>query len=166
MNWVRKYHEAQVRFSMVKVNEKEIETHLKKWQGILRLRDWDILVKIVKTKWRKSGDIKIDLDDKKAVLLVNQTPKCEKLEELEELVVHELLHLKLYGMDQMIEELLSLVYGKRDNPKRDFAETQFMTLLESTVEDLTKGYLASIGNQNTLSFGRLKKSIDEELVNR
>jgi hypothetical protein len=151
---------------MVKVNEKEIETHLKKWQGILRLKDWDILVKIVKTKWRKSGDIKIDLDDKKAVLLVNQTPKCEKLEELEELVVHELLHLKLYGMDQMIEELLSLVYGKRDNPKRDFAQTQFMTLLESTVEDLTKGYLASIGNQTTLSFGRLKKSIDEELGNR
>ena len=150
---------------MVKVSEKEIATHLKKWQDTLRLRDWDILVKIVKTKWRKSGDIKVDLDDKKAVLLINQTPQCESLEELEELVVHELLHLKLYGMDQMIEELLSLVYGKEESSKRDFAQTQFMVLLESTVEDLTKGYLASIGNQKNLSFGRLRKSIDEELGN-
>jgi hypothetical protein len=150
-------------FNMMKISEKEIETHLKKWQDILRLRDWDILIKIVKTKWRKSGDIKIDLDDKKAVLLVNHTPKCEKLEELEELVVHELLHLKLYGMDNMIEELLSLVYGKKDSPKREFAETQFMTLLESTVEDLTKGYLAVAKSQGPLSFGRLRKSIDEEI---
>jgi hypothetical protein len=154
-----------VKLSMVKVGKIEVETHLKKWQDILRLRDWDVLVKIVKTKWRKSGDIKIDLDDKKAVLLVNQTPKCEKLEELEELVVHELLHLKLYGLDQMIEELLVLVYGKNENSKRDFAQTQFMTLLESTVEDLTKGYLATINKQEAMSFGRLKKSVDEELGN-
>ncbi len=150
---------------MVKVREKEIETHLKKWQDVLRLRDWDILVRIVRTKWRKSADIKIDLEDKKAVLLVNQTPKCESLEELEELVVHELLHLKLYGIDQMIEYLLSLVYGEKESSKRNFAETQFMVLLESTVEDLTKAYLTLISNQNKLSFGRLKKSIDEELEN-
>ncbi len=150
---------------MIKVSEKEVEEHLKKWQNILRLRDWDIRVRIVKTKWRKSGDIKIDLDDKKAVLLINHTPKCEKLEELEELIVHELLHVKLYGMDQMIEELLSLVYGKKEGPKREFAVTQFMVLLESTVEDLTKGYLAVTKSQSSLSFGRLKKSVDEELRN-
>lgn len=150
---------------MIRVSEKEVEEHLKKWQEILRLRDWDIRVRIVKTKWRKSGDIKIDLDDKKAVLLINHTPKCEKLEELEELIVHELLHVKLYGMDQMIEELLSLVYGKKEGPKREFAVTQFMVLLESTVEDLTKGYLVAAKSQNSLSFGRLKKSINEELGN-
>ena len=148
---------------MIKVSEKEVEEHLKKWQETLRLRDWDIRIRIVRTKWRKSGDIKIDLDDKKAVLLINHTPKCEKLEELEELIVHELLHVKLYGMDQMIEELLSIVYGKKEGPKREFAITQFMTLLESTVEDLTKGYLAVTKSQNSLSFGRLKKSVDEEL---
>jgi predicted metal-dependent hydrolase len=153
----------KVRFSMIRVSEKEIETHLKKWQDILRLRDWDIQVRIVKTKWRKSGDAKVDLDDKKAVLLVNHAPKCEKPEELEELVVHELLHVKLYGLDQMLEELLSIVYGKKEDPKREFAYTQFMTLLESTVEDLTKGYLAAVKSQNALSFGRLRKSIDKEI---
>ncbi|MCW3985105.1 MAG: hypothetical protein NWE91_01670 [Candidatus Bathyarchaeota archaeon] len=143
------------------LDEDEVAEQLNKWQNILRLRDWDIIIKIVKSKWRKSGDIKIDLEDKKAVLLLNYTPKCENLEEL---IIHELLHLKLYGMDQMIEDLLSIVYGKKEkNPKREFANTQFMILLESTVEDLTKGYLTAIKSQEPLSFGRLQKQIDKEV---
>jgi hypothetical protein len=147
--------------SMIMVDEKEIEAHRKKWQDLLRLRDWDIQIKIVKTKWRKSGDIKIDLEDKKAILLINQVSKCENLEEL---VVHELLHLKLYGMDQMIENLLSIVYGEKEkDPKKEFASTQFMMLLESTVEDLAKGYLAANRNQKTLSFGRLQKAVGDEI---
>lgn len=148
---------------MIRTSEKEIDPYLRKWQNVLRLRDWDIAIRIVKTRWRKSGDIKIDLDDKKAVLLINQTPKCEKPEELEELVIHELLHVKLYGLDQMIEELLSSVYGKKEDPKREFASTQFMILLESTVEDLTKGFLTAAKSEKALSFGRLRKSIDEEI---
>lgn len=145
------------------VNKVEVEEYLNKWQDILRLRDWDISIKIVKNKWKKSGDIKIDLEDKKAFLLVNHIPKCTNLEEL---VIHELLHLKLYGMDQMIESLLSIVFGeKEDDPKREFAYTQFMVLLESTVEDLAKGYLAATKSQKPLSFGRLQKAVDEELGN-
>lgn len=148
----------------MRVNRKVIEKHLNRWQDILRLRDWDIVVKIVRTKWRKSGDIKIDLEDRKAVLLINHVPKCTNIEEL---VIHELLHLKLYSMDQMLEDLLSIVYGaKEDDPKREFAYTQFMMALESTVEDLTKGYLSVAGNRESLSFGRLQGSIDEELRKR
>jgi len=147
--------------SMIMVDEKEIEAHREKWQDLLRLRDWDIQIKIVKTNWRKSGDIKIDLEDKKAILLINQVSKCENLEEL---VVHELLHLKLYGMDQMIENLLSIVYGEKEkDPKKEFASTQFMMLLESTVEDLAKGYLAANRNQKALSFGRLEKAVGDEI---
>jgi hypothetical protein len=144
------------------VDKGKIEEHLRKWQPVLRLRDWDVQVKMVETKWRKSGDIKVDLDDKEAVLLINRNPKtCENIEEL---VVHELLHLKLYGMGQMIEELLQAVFGKNeDDPKREFAQTQFMMLLESTVEDLTKGYLMASGSQEALSFGRLQGEIDKEL---
>jgi hypothetical protein len=63
----------------------------------------------------------------------------------------------------MIEELLSLVYGKKEDPGREFASTQFMILLESTVEDLTKGCLAAAKSEKALSFGRLGKSIDEEI---
>jgi hypothetical protein len=145
------------------VNKRKIEKYLKRWQDFLRLRDWDITVKIVRTKWRKSGDIKIDLEDKKAILLVNHSSKCTNLEEL---VIHELLHLKLYGMDQMIEGLLSIVFREEtDDPKREFAYTQFMIVLESTVEDLTKGYLSASGSQRSLSFGRLQEPIDKELRN-
>jgi hypothetical protein len=76
------------------VNVSKLEELITKWQDILRLRDWDIKLKIVETEWRKSGDIKIDMDDKKAVMLINNNPKSTNLEEL---VVHELLHLKLWG---------------------------------------------------------------------
>lgn len=43
----------------------EVESLLKKWTEILRLRDWDIKYYPVNQEWRKSGDIKIDMDEKK-----------------------------------------------------------------------------------------------------
>ncbi len=128
--------------------------YLKKWQNILRLSDWDIRVQLVKRKWRKSGDIRVDLDDKKAILLINQKPICENIEEL---VVHELVHIKLYAMDQMLDDLLSALYGRRKSKKKEFAYTQFMTLLESTVEDLTKALLTASRSRKPLSFGRLRR---------
>lgn len=128
--------------------------YLDKWQPILRLSDWDIRARIVMKKWRKSGDIKVDSEDKKAILFVNQRPVCENIEEL---VVHELLHIKLYGLDQMIDDLLCVLYGRRKSKKRAFAYMQFMSLLETTVEDLTKGVLAANTTEKPLSFGRLKK---------
>ena len=139
-----------------------LQQHLVKWQDVLRLRDWDIRLKMVTTEWRKTGDIKIDADDKKAVLMINAfNPKQENLEEV---IIHELLHLKLWGMDQMLEQLLGSVFGQDENdPRHDFAYTQFMILLESTVEDLTKGLLAVGGNDKELSFGRVQQLVKEEL---
>lgn len=143
------------------VSMDRVQELLNKWQDILRLRDWDIQVRLVETEWRKSGDIKMDMEGKKAVMLINSKPKSTNLEEL---VVHELLHLKLWGMDQMIERLIISVFGEDDNdPKKDFAMRQFFVLLESTVEDLAKGYLAASGVQESLSFGRLEKQIIDEI---
>jgi len=143
------------------VDKNKLEELLNKWQDILRLRDWDIKIHIVEKEWRKSGDIKIDMDDKKAIMLVNSNPKSNNLEEL---VVHELLHLKLWGMDQMIENSINTIFGVDDNdPKRDFAMNQFFMLLECTVEDLTKGYLAANGSKEELSFGRMQRLVDEEI---
>ncbi|MDF2671942.1 MAG: hypothetical protein K0R09_207 [Clostridiales bacterium] len=143
------------------VDVNRLEELIKKWQGVLRLRDWDIKLKIVDTEWRKSGDIKIDMDDKKAVMLINSNPKSTNLEEL---VVHELLHLKLWGMDQMIEGFIIQTFGEDDTDvKKDFAMNQFFTLLESTVEDLTKALLKANDCKEELSFGRLQRDIDEEI---
>jgi hypothetical protein len=139
----------------------KINDVINKWQDILRLRDWDIQVRIVENEWRKSGDIKIDADDKKAVMLINSNPKSTNLEEL---VVHELLHLKLWGMDQMLEVLITSVFGEDDNdPRKQFALHQFFTMLETTVEDLAKGYLSANGVKEGLSFGRLEKQVIDEI---
>ncbi|MBU3143828.1 hypothetical protein [Clostridium sp. CF012] len=143
------------------VNINKLEELITKWKDILRLRDWDIKLQIVDKEWRKSGDIKIDRDDKKAVMLINNNPKSTNLEEL---VVHELLHLKLWGMDQMIEGFINGVFGENENDiKKEFAMNQFFILLESTVEDLTKGFLKANVCGEELSFGRLQKLIDNEI---
>jgi len=138
------------------------ERYLRKWQEILKLMDWDIKFQYVETEWRKTGDIKIDMDDRNAVLLLNRyNPKQDNLEGL---IIHELLHLKLYGMDQMIETLIGCVYGEDENdPKRIFAYNQFMSLLESTVNDLAKSFLMQSGENKEISFGRLMQEIKTEL---
>jgi hypothetical protein len=49
------------------------------------------------------------------------------------------------------------------DPKRAFAETQFMQLLESTTEDLAKALLAAGGRAAPLSFGRLDREVEQEI---
>jgi hypothetical protein len=134
---------------------------LARWQPILRLADWDIDLRLVTGTWRKSGDVKVDLDDRKAVLLLNAAQPAEHLEEV---VVHELIHLRLYAMDQMLVTLLDAVFGAdADDPKREFAETQFMTVLESTTEDLAKALLTASGSQAPLTFERLRAEVEREV---
>ncbi len=139
-----------------------LEALLEKWKVILRLQDWDISLQLVETLWRKTGDIKIDAHDKKAILLLNRSnPNSENLEEV---VIHELLHLKLWGLDQMLENLLTSTFGNDSNdPKYNFAYSQFMDILEPTVQDLTKS-LVLLGAENKVSsFGRVQKKVDAEL---
>ncbi|MCL2547473.1 MAG: hypothetical protein FWE06_09900 [Oscillospiraceae bacterium] len=142
-------------------NYGEALSYVAKWQDILRLRDWDIKLEFVTKDWRKTGDAKIDQCDKKAILLINScNPKQTNLEAL---IIHELLHIKLWGMDQMIEELLYCVYGAdKTNLKFSFAYTQFMNLLEQTTEDLAKGYKDLGAVDKSISFGRLQHEADNE----
>lgn len=144
------------------IDKKIIEEYLKKWQENLKLKDWDIKYQLVNKEWRKTGDIKIDMDDRKAILLINDfNPKQENIEET---IIHELLHLKLFGMDQMLEELLYSVFGEdEDDVKFKFAYNQFMKVLEPTVEDLTKSFLKLNGDNKEISFGRLQKEVDKEV---
>ena len=146
----------------MEINEELLENYLRKWQDVLRLRDWDIKYQLVNIEWRKTGDIKIDMTDRKAILMVNNyNPKQTNLEGL---VIHELLHLKLWGMDQMIEELIYSVFGQDEkDDKFSFAYNQFMNILEPTVEDLSKSFLNLGGENREISFGRIQKLVDEEL---
>lgn len=146
----------------MKFNEELIETYLRKWQDTLRLRDWDIKYELVNTEWRKTGDIKIDMTDRKAILMINNyNPKQTNLEAL---IIHELLHLKLWGMDQLIEQLMYSVFGQDENePKFNFAYSQFMNILETTVEDLSKSFLTLGGENKEISFGRVQQLVDKEI---
>ena len=143
------------------IDADEASAILARWQPILRLADWDIDLRIVATPWRKSGDVKVDLDDRKAVLLLHAEPRSGNLEET---IVHELVHLRLYAMDQMLAQLLDATFGTDAyEPRRAFAETQFMQLLESTTEDLAKALLAASGSLAPLSFGRLEAEVAQEV---
>ena len=144
------------------MNFENAQKYLDKWISILRLQDWDIVLRYVDVEWRKTGDIKIDMDDRNAILLLNRVnPKQTNLEEL---IIHELLHLKLWEMDQMIETLINTVYGEDEtDKKRDFAYTQFMQTLEPTVNDLAKSFTLLGADDKALSFGRLEQQVRDEI---
>ncbi len=126
-----------------------------KWIDILRLKNnWDVKLELVRDPlFSKTGDLKVDCDDKKAIIMINGlNPKQENLEEV---IVHELLHLKLYPLDQLTEGLIDSHY-KPGNPEYDMVYSQFMTMLEQTVEELAKCYLGAFGEHKELSYGRCR----------
>lgn len=127
------------------------------WVSKLRLHNqWDITLELVTDdNFKKTGDFKVDPDDRKAVLLLNAN-NPHKLN-LEEVIVHELLHLKLYPLDQITESLIESHYKEGTN-EHTFVYTQFMTSLEQTVEELTKCFLLEHGENKSLSYGRVKNT--------
>ena len=138
------------------INREEIQQLFDKWIKKLRLvPDWDIVLEWVEDpEWRKTGDFKVDCDDKKAVILLNAVnPKQENIEEV---LVHELMHLKLYPLDQVTEALIKSNF-EEDTPGYNLAYYGFFSTLEQTVEELTKCYLLEFGENKELSFGRCRR---------
>ena len=104
--------------------------------------------------WPKTGDFKIDCDDRKAVLLLNVVnPKQENLEEV---IIHELMHIKMYPLDQVSESLIINCFEEGSSAS-NFAYHQFFTALEQTVEELAKCFLLEFGDNKEFSYGRCKK---------
>ena len=144
------------------MNREQIQALFDNWCRKLRIvPSWDIRLEFVEDPvWPKTGDFKIDCDDKKAELMLNAAnPKQENIEEV---IVHELLHLKLYPLDQVTESLI-VSHFEEGTPAWNFAYQQFFNALEQTVEELTKCYLLEFGEDKEFSFGRCKgmKSYDE-----
>ena len=135
------------------MNREKIQSLFDKWVKKLRLVPaWDIRLEWVEDPtWRKTGDFKIDCDDRKAILLLNAAnPKQENLEEV---IVHELMHIKMYPLDQVTESLIVNCF-EADSPASNFAYQQFFSTLEQTVEELTKCFLLEFGENRELSYGR------------
>ena len=143
------------------MQENEIQRLVDKYSAKLRITPiWDVKLELVEDPaWRKTGDIKIDCDDRKAILMISAVnPKKENLEEV---IVHELMHLKMYPLDQVTESLIANAF--EGTAAQNFAYQQFFAALEQTVEELTKCFLLEIGENRDLSFGRCaeKRSFDE-----
>lgn len=137
------------------MDREKVNASFENWCQKLRIVPaWDVRLEWVEDPtWRKTGDIKIDVTDRKAVVLLNAAnPKQVNLEEV---IVHELLHLKLYPLDQTTESLINADF-EEGTPAWNFAMEQFMSTLEITVEELAKCFLLEYGENRELSFGRCK----------
>jgi len=137
------------------MDKKYIEERFDYWTKKLRIVPaWDVQLELVTDpEWKKTGDFKIDTSDRKAVVMLNAVnPKQENLDEV---ICHELMHLKMYPLDQVCESLI-LAQFPDESPAQSFAYQQFFENLEITVEELTKCFLLEYGRDTEFSFGRCK----------
>ncbi|MGX7108002.1 hypothetical protein [Facklamia miroungae] len=136
------------------MNPIALEPLLEKWTQKLRISpEWSVRLELVDdSNFKKTGDIKIDCTDKKAVLLLNvHNPMDEK--NIEEIIVHELMHLKMYPLDQVTESLIKSNF-EVGSAGYNFAYRTFFENLEVTVEELAKCFLLEYGENKEISFGR------------
>ena len=144
------------------LNVENVTPIFDKWIKILRLENaWNIKLELIDdSSFRKTGDFKIDPDGRKAILMLNAANPMNA--NVEEVIIHELLHLKLYPLDQITEGLINGHY-QEDTPEYDTIYAQFMTMLEQTVDELTRCFLLQYGDDKELSYGRCRsmKSFNE-----
>lgn len=128
------------------------ETYIRK----LRITPaWDVRLEFVEDpSWPKTGDFKIDCDDRKAILLLNTGNPTQ--ENLEEIIIHELMHIKMYPLDQVTESLIANCF-EEGSAASNFAYQQFFMTLEQTVEELAKCFLLEFGENKEFSYGRCSK---------
>ena len=139
------------------MDKQELTALFEKYIKKLRITPaWDVKLEFVEDPaWPKTGDFKIDCDDRKAILLLNTVnPKQENMEEV---IVHELMHIKMYPLDQVTESLIINCF-EEGSPASSFAYQQFFTALEQTVEELTKCFLAEYGENRQFSYGRCSRA--------
>lgn len=108
------------------MNRTELLNHyLERWQAILSLQSWKLDIQtttFTRTDYHQSADIKVDLENKKATVLITE----EETGKDRELILHELIHLLLWEYDHFCEKKF---VGKEKD--------EYFDLLEKTVKDLT-----------------------------
>ncbi len=114
---------------------KELNKILAKWKKVFQVDNWRIKIEITDFKrkgFRQSGDIKIDLKNKKARLLMTNKPFRNE----ESTIIHELIHLLLWEYDSFSEKIIL------KNCKKFKADhIKYMEKLEETVAKLTNIFL-------------------------
>lgn len=118
---------------------------------------WDIRLEFVEDPaWPKTGDIKIDCADRKAIILLNiANPKRE--ENFEEIIVHELMHIKMYPLDQVTESLIVNCF-EEGSAANKFAYEQFLRRLSRPWK--------SLPNASCWNLAKTKSSPTEDAVRK
>jgi len=110
----------------------KLQKIMKQWQSKLLLDKWNLSLKIVefrrKDGFKQSGDIKIDLKNKKAILLLTGEPFKDE----EDVIVHELVHLLLWDYDTFAERVIL-----KNCKKFAGDHGRYMDKLEATVKNIT-----------------------------
>lgn len=109
--------------------KEKIQQNLKYWQVLLNLQSWKLNVELVKFNrpdWPQTGDIKVDLKNKKATILLSN----EETGKDSAIILHELVHLILWEFDHFCEKSI---------PKEKIKE--YFNYLEKLVADLTDIFL-------------------------
>lgn len=109
--------------------KEKIQQYLRYWQILLNLQSWKLNVELVKFNrpdWPQSGDIKVDLQNKKATILLleKETGKDSAI------ILHELMHLIFWEFDHFCEKNIPETKKK-----------EYFNHLERFVADLTNIFL-------------------------
>lgn len=133
-------------------DKEQINKDFKRIVKLLGLTEWNIKLEFVEHDWKNTGNIKIDMDDKSAIVYLNVfNPKNDNYEQV---LIHELCHLKVWKLDQYCESLLDAIFLDKSSKEYAFGYNQFMSALEATVQELTQTYLPLIAKNKKLSFVR------------
>lgn len=110
----------------------ELKKILKKWIKIFGLEEWDIKLEVTnftRKDFKQSGDIKVKVKDKEAVLLVTDSPFRDE----ETTIIHELLHLLFWRHDIFAEKTIL-----KNCKKFEGDHMKYMDNLEETVTKFTE----------------------------
>lgn len=136
-------------------NKNEIQQTFDKLLNLFRFDDWNIKLEFVEHDWKNTGNVKVDIEGKTAIVYLNIfNPKMENYEQV---LVHELCHIKLWKLDQYCESLLNSTFGDQTSTAYKFGYDQFMFNLETTTEELARTFLNMIGENKNLSFNRCEE---------
>lgn len=124
----------------------------------MELQQWNLKLEFVEHDWKNTGNVKVDKDGKTAIVYLNIfNPKNENLEQV---MIHELCHVKLWKLDLYCESLLDATFEDKTSKEYKFGYNQFMSALEQTTEELAKTYTKMIAKDKNLSFNRCEQRMN------
>ena len=136
-------------------NKEELQKKFDKLLEIFQFEGWNIKLEFIEKDWKNTGNVKVDIEGKTAIVYLNIfNPKMENLEQV---LIHELCHIKLWKLDQYCESLLDATFDDKDSKAYKFAYDQFMLHLEQTTEELARTYVSMIAENKNLSFNRCEQ---------